>query len=185
MAGQGTVGLEIAEDAARFGVTLDAVRRPVPAAAWSRGVALALKGAGVTAPVHSVEPENFDGMRRSLAAHARTRRRTGRKTLHRRRPDGADAGAPCLCAGGGIAGAGHRGQRRGTGTAPWPSPPLKLKLLVEPGGAAALAALLAGKLDGQESSRWCFRAAMPISPASPRPWRTPKTWALSFTPIFA
>ena len=36
IAGQGTVGLEIAEDAARFGVTLDAVLAPCSAAAgWS------------------------------------------------------------------------------------------------------------------------------------------------------
>src|SRR5215475_10591862 len=61
MAGQGTAGLEIAEDAARFGVTLDAVAAPCSGGGLVSGVALALKGAGVTAPVHSVEPENFDG----------------------------------------------------------------------------------------------------------------------------
>jgi threonine dehydratase len=72
MAGQGTIGLEIAEDAARFGVTLDAVATPCSGGGLVSGVALALKGAGVSAPVHSVEPENFDGMKRSLAAHART-----------------------------------------------------------------------------------------------------------------
>ncbi|MEP6830720.1 MAG: threonine/serine dehydratase, partial [Rhizomicrobium sp.] len=72
MAGQGTAGLEIAEDAARFGVTLDAVATPCSGGGLVTGVALALKGSGVTAPVHSVEPENFDGMRRSLMAHART-----------------------------------------------------------------------------------------------------------------
>src|SRR6185312_9697222 len=72
MAGQGTIGLEIAEDAARFGVTLDAVATPCSGGGLVSGVALALKGAGVAAPVHSVEPENFDGMKRSLAAHART-----------------------------------------------------------------------------------------------------------------
>ena len=31
----------------------------------------------------------------------------------------------------------------------WRLPPLKLKLLVEPGGAAALAALLAGSIDAR------------------------------------
>src|ERR1700753_4164388 len=72
MAGQGTAGLEIAEDAARFGVTLDEVAAPCSGGGLVSGVALALKGAGVTAPVHSVEPENFDGMRRSLAAGARS-----------------------------------------------------------------------------------------------------------------
>ena len=73
MAGQGTVGLEIAEDAARFGVTLDAVAAPCSGGGLVSGVALALEGRGRDrAKVHSVEPENFDGMKRSLAAHART-----------------------------------------------------------------------------------------------------------------
>ena len=117
MAGQGTVGLEIAEDAARFGVTLDAVATPCSGGGLVTGVALALKGAGVTAPVHSVEPENFDGMKRSLAAHART---SAPGTSEGAKLSIADAlmapvpGASCLCAGGGLAGAGHRGQRRRT-----------------------------------------------------------------------
>ena len=71
MAGQGTAGLEIAEDAARFSVTLDEVLTPCSGGGLVSGVALALKGSGVTAKVHSVEPENFDGMKRSLEAHAR------------------------------------------------------------------------------------------------------------------
>ena len=38
-------------------------------------MALALKGAGVTATVHSVEPENFDGMQPVAGGgHARARR---------------------------------------------------------------------------------------------------------------
>ena len=49
----------------------------------------------------------------------------------------------------GLAGARLDGQRRGTGPALSLSPPSKLKLLVEPGGAAALAALLAGKLEAK------------------------------------
>ena len=64
MAGQGTAGLEIAEDAARMGVALDAVAVPCSGGGLVTGIALALKGAGVAAFVHSVEPENFDGMRR-------------------------------------------------------------------------------------------------------------------------
>jgi threonine dehydratase len=71
MAGQGTIGLEIAEDAARFGVTFDAAAVPCSGGGLVSGIALGLRGAGVTAPVHSVEPENFDGMKRSLAAHRR------------------------------------------------------------------------------------------------------------------
>ncbi|HKD47075.1 MAG TPA: pyridoxal-phosphate dependent enzyme, partial [Rhizomicrobium sp.] len=72
IAGQGTAGLEIAEDAARLGVVPDAVAVPCSGGGLVTGIALALKGAGMAAFVHSVEPENFDGMRRSLAMHSRT-----------------------------------------------------------------------------------------------------------------
>src|SRR6202789_3272282 len=72
IAGQGTVGLEIAEDAARMGVALDAVAAPCSGGGLVAGIALALEGAGSAAFVHSVEPEDFDGMRRSLKAHARS-----------------------------------------------------------------------------------------------------------------
>src|SRR3984957_20820887 len=72
IAGQGTVGLEIAEDAARMGIALDAVAAPCSGGGLVTGIALALEGAGSAAFVHSVEPEDFDGMRRSLKAHARS-----------------------------------------------------------------------------------------------------------------
>src|ERR1700761_2805575 len=53
IAGQGTVGLEIAEDIARLGVALDAVLVPCSGGGLVSGVALGLNG---TAPVYSVEP---------------------------------------------------------------------------------------------------------------------------------
>ncbi len=147
MAGQGTAGLEIAEDAARFGVTLDAVATPCSGGGLVSGVALALKGAGVTAPVHSVEPENFDGMKRSLAAHARTSAPGGKLSI----ADALMAPVPghhvfALAYGllaPGIAVSDAELSRAVAFAA------LKLKLLVEPGGTAALAALLAGKLPGR------------------------------------
>ena len=147
MAGQGTAGLEIAEDLARFGVTVDAVATPCSGGGLVTGVALALKGAGVSAPVHSVEPENFDGMRRSLAAHARTAAPGGKLSS-------ADAllspvpGHHVVAAAEGLLGPGiavsDDDLSRAVAFAA-----LKLKLLVEPGGTAALAALLAGKLAGK------------------------------------
>jgi threonine dehydratase len=147
MAGQGTAGLEIAEDAARFGVTLDAVATPCSGGGLVSGVALALKGAGVTAPVHSVEPENFDGMKRSLAAHARMSAPGGKLSI----ADALMAPVPghhvfALAEGllaPGIAVSDAELSRAVAFAA------LKLKLLVEPGGTAALAALLAGKLPGK------------------------------------
>ena len=151
MAGQGTAGLEIAEDAARFGMRLDEVAAPCSGGGLVTGVALGLKGAGVAAPVHSVEPENFDGMRRSLAAHARTS------------APGTSEGGPLSIADALMAPVpGHHvfaladgllapgivvsddELRRAVAFAA-----TRLKLLVEPGGAAALAAYLTGKLAGK------------------------------------
>lgn len=151
MAGQGTIGLEIAEDAARFGVTLDAVATPCSGGGLVSGVALALKGAGVSAPVHSVEPENFDGMKRSLAAHARVSAPGTSQGAALSIADALMAPVPghhvfALADGllaPGIAVTDAELSRAVAFAA------TRLKLLVEPGGAAALAALLAGKLAGR------------------------------------
>ena len=115
------------------------------------GVALALKGAGVGATVHSVEPENFDGMRRSLAAHARV---AAPGTSQGGKLSIADAlmapmpGHHVFAAAEGLLAPGiavsDEDLSRAVAFAA-----LKLKLLVEPGGTAALAALLAGKLAGR------------------------------------
>ena len=147
IAGQGTVGLEIAEDAARFDVALDAVAAPCSGGGLVTGVALGLKGSGCAAFVHSVEPENFDGMRRSLEAHSRATAPGGKLSI-------ADAlmapvpGHHVFAAADGLLAPGlavtdaellHAVAFAAT----------KLKLIVEPGGAAALAAFLAGKIDCQ------------------------------------
>jgi threonine dehydratase len=147
MAGQGTIGLEIAEDAARFGVILDAVATPCSGGGLVTGTALGLKGADVAAPVHSVEPENFDGMKRSLQAHARTNAPGGKLSI-------ADAlmapvpGHHVFALADGLLAPGiavdDEELARAVAFAAQ-----KLKLLVEPGGAAALAAFLAGKLEGK------------------------------------
>jgi threonine dehydratase len=67
VAGQGTIGLEIARQASAHGAELDAVLVPCSGGGIVSGIALALSGASPKTRVHSVEPENFDGMRRSLA----------------------------------------------------------------------------------------------------------------------
>ena len=145
IAGQGTAGLEIAEDALRFGVTLDAVLVPCSGGGLVSGVALALRGAGMPARVHSVEPENFDGMKRSLEAGARVAAPGGKLSI----ADALMAATPgaivfelardLLAPGFAVNDA--ELDRAVLFAA------RDLKLVVEPGGAAALAALLAGKLD--------------------------------------
>lgn len=72
VAGQGTVGLEIAREAALRGVALDAVLAPCSGGGLISGIALAFAALSPATRIVSVEPENFDGMRRSLAAGART-----------------------------------------------------------------------------------------------------------------
>ena len=147
IAGQGTLGLEIAEDAERLGVTLDAVLAPCSGGGLVSGIALALKGSGVSAKVHSVEPENFDGMRRSLAAGKRVAAPGGALSI----ADALMAPMPgehvfalakdLLAPGLTVTDAELEQAVAFAAT--------RLKLLVEPGGAAALAALLAGKAEGK------------------------------------
>lgn len=145
IAGQGAAGLEIAEDALRFGVTLDHVLVPCSGGGLVSGVALALKGAGLSAKVHSVEPENFDGMKRSLEAGARVAAPGGKLSI----ADALMAPTPGaivfelardLLAPGFAVSDGELDRAVLFAAR-------DLKLVVEPGGAAALAALLAGKLN--------------------------------------
>ncbi len=71
VAGQGTVGLEIAHAAATKSVVLDYVLAPCSGGGLVGGIALAFSTLSPATRVVSVEPENYDGMRRSLVAGAR------------------------------------------------------------------------------------------------------------------
>jgi len=152
IAGQGTVGLEIAKAAGHLGVDLDEVLVPCSGGGLVSGTALGLKGCasdsvahGAAAKVHSVEPENFDGMKRSLEAGKRVQAPGGKLSI----ADALMAPIPgavvfevakdLLAPGFAVTDA--ELERAVVFAAE------KLKLLVEPGGAAALAALLAGRLD--------------------------------------
>ena len=145
IAGQGTTGLEIAEDAARFGVTLNEVLSPCSGGGLVSGLALALKGAGSAARVHSVEPQNFDGMKRSLEAGERMQAPGGKLSI----ADALMAPIPGVLVfelakdvlAPGFAVSDAELERAVAFAAQ------KLKLLIEPGGAAALAALLAGRVE--------------------------------------
>jgi len=145
IAGQGTAGLEIAKACGHLGVELDEVLVPCSGGGLVSGIALALAGAGSTAKVHSVEPENFDGMKRSLEAGSRVQAPGGKLSI----ADALMAPTPgaivfelaryLLAPGFAVSDA--ELERAVVFAAE------TLKLLVEPGGAAALAALLAGKVD--------------------------------------
>jgi threonine dehydratase len=147
MAGQGTAGLEIAEDAARLGVALDEVLVPCSGGGLVSGIALALKGCRVSAKVRSVEPVNFDGMHLSLLAGERVTAPGGKLSI----ADALMAPTPGVhvfalakdLLSPGLAVTDSELEQAVAFAA------TRLKLLVEPGGVAALAALLAGKAEGK------------------------------------
>ncbi len=71
IAGQGTVGLEIAEQAAAIDASLDAVLIPCGGGGLSAGVSIALGERCPDTAIVAVEPEGFDDTARSLAAGKR------------------------------------------------------------------------------------------------------------------
>lgn len=71
IAGQGTVGLELAEQAAAAGVTSADVLVCCGGGGLSAGIALALEAEASGLTVRTAEPEGFDDMARSLAAGER------------------------------------------------------------------------------------------------------------------
>jgi threonine dehydratase len=144
IAGQGTIGLEIAQDAARLDVRLDTVLVPCSGGGLASGVALGLNGGAV---VHTVEPVNFDGMKRSLEAGRRVAAPGGALSV----ADALMAPAPgeiVFEVARELLGPGFTvdddALRRAVAFAA-----ARLKLVVEPGGGAALAALLEGAVPNQ------------------------------------
>ena len=144
IAGQGTVGLEIAEQAQAMGAEVDAVLVPCGGGGLVAGVGLAVRHEQPGAEVYAVEPAGFDDHARSLASGRRER-------------NAALAGSICdaLLAPtpGELTFALNREQLAGALTVTDAEAKAAvrfafevLKLVVEPGGAVALAALLAGRL---------------------------------------
>jgi threonine dehydratase len=145
IAGQGTVGLEIAEQAAEFGVNLDDVIVCTSGGGLVAGTALAIGALSPATRVWTAEPEGHDDHRRSLAAGRRESNPPGTRSfcdallapepgeltfeINRRLLAGglavsdAEVRAAIACAA------------------------RDLKLVVEPGGAVALGAVLAGRLE--------------------------------------
>ena len=145
IAGQGTVGREIAEDMAALGLVPDIVVAPASGGGLIAGVATAIKARYPQARSSSGEPDGFDDHARSLRA-GKTRGASCRGPHHLRCADGLDARRDHLRDQQPAAVAGHHrhrcGSRRRGGFAF-----RELKLVVEPGGAVGLAALLAGRID--------------------------------------
>ena len=145
IAGQGTVGLEIAEQLLERDLVPDSVLICCGGGGLSAGCAIALRDRIPTLSIHTVEPDDFDDTARSLAAKRRL---------------SVDESARSIC----DALLAHTpGQLTFSINRELMGPGLTvsddevraamrfafqhLKLVVEPGGAVALAAVLSGKLD--------------------------------------
>lgn len=142
MAGQGTIGVEIAEQCAALGAVPDAVLVPCSGGGLVAGIATALASELPRAEVYAVEPEGFDDTRRSLLAGERLSNRPDAASIcdallvprpgeltfavNRRRLAGALAIADAETERAMAALFGH------------------LRLVAEPGGAIALAACTGG-----------------------------------------
>jgi len=147
ISGQGTAGLELAEEAAARSVALDAVLVCCSGGGLTAGVALAMEKASPGTRVHSVEPEGFDDYARSLAS-GRIERNA--------RASGSICDALMSVSPGEMTFAINR-RLLGDGLTVTDAEAAGavrfafevLKLVLEPGGAVALAAVLSGKIKAQ------------------------------------
>ncbi|MEO8667976.1 MAG: threonine/serine dehydratase [Bauldia sp.] len=145
IAGQGTIGLEILADAEKLGAVPDAVLIPCGGGGLSSGVGLAMKSGAPDITIGLVEPEGFDDYGRSL---------------HEGRPvrNARTSGSICDALLAPSPGAMGFALNRGNGAVAMAVSDAEalaavafafreLKLVVEPGGAVGLAAILSGKFD--------------------------------------
>ena len=150
IAGQGTVGLEIVDQARDIDIRPDAVLVPCSGGGLVGGCAIALKTALPEIEVVAVEPRGFDDTARSLAAGTRQPIEPGHHTfcdalrvpipgeltfeINRRHLAGGVAVSDTETAAAMSAAFRH------------------LRLVVEPGGAVALAAALTGRYDCRDKT---------------------------------
>ncbi len=145
IAGQGTAGLEMARQAEARGVHLDAVVVNTSGGGLTAGIALALQALSPATLLYSAEPEGFDDYRRSLESGER-------------QTNASTAGSICdallsptpgemtfainqpRLAGGLVANEAQVGQAMRAAFQ-------HLKIVAEPGGAVALAAVLSGAIE--------------------------------------
>jgi threonine dehydratase len=150
IAGQGTVGLEIADQAADLGIRIDDVVVCTSGGGLVAGIALALQALSPGTRIWSAEPEGHDDHRRSLASGRRETNAPGTRSIC----DSLLAPSPGALTfeinrrrlAGGLA-ASDTEVRSAIAFAA-----RTLKLVVEPGGAVALASVLAGRLDASGRS---------------------------------
>ncbi len=163
IAGQGTIGLEILAQCGEAGVAPDAVVIPCGGGGLSSGITLALSRLSPDTDIWTAEPEGWDDTARSLAAGE---------------PLSADGKTKTICdsllptspgkltfpilrdlAKGGLV-VNDTAVKRAMATAF-----RQFKLVVEPGGAAALAAVLEGRIDCRGKAVVCICSGGNTDPA--------------------
>src|SRR6266849_2188940 len=145
IAGQGTVGLEIADDMAALGLTPDIVVAPASGGGLIAGVATAVKARFPHAVLIVAEPEGYDDHGLSLRAGHREAHHAAGRTIC----DALMAAMPGVMTfsiNSKLLAQGVTATDAEVGAAVAYAY-RELKLVVEPGGAVGLAALLAGHLD--------------------------------------
>lgn len=145
IAGQGTVGLELIHQARTLGRRLDLVLAPCSGGGLMAGCAIAVRSLSPETRLMTVEPEGFEDMARSLKSGRRERNLPGRRSIC----DALMSASPGILTfrialervAGGLS-VSEAEVRQAMVFAF-----RELKLVVEPGGAVPLAAVLAGKAE--------------------------------------
>ncbi|TQV80957.1 threonine/serine dehydratase [Denitrobaculum tricleocarpae] len=148
IAGQGTCGLEIAQQVRELGVSLDNMLVCCGGGGLTAGVALALSEKSPGTKVYTVEPSGFDDTARSLAARQRVSNEPGQSSIC----DAILTPTPgeitfeinrqLLTGGLSVTDSEVRNAMRFAFNT--------LKMVVEPGGAVTLAAVLSGRIDTKD-----------------------------------
>ena len=145
IAGQGTAGLEIVEDLNALGLAPDVVVVTASGGGLAAGIALAVRARVPAAALYTAEPQGFDDHARSF----RSGRREQNASLSGTICDALMARTPgklTFAINQSLVGAGVVASD-GEVAAAVAFAFSELKLVVEPGGAVALAALMTGKID--------------------------------------
>ncbi len=147
VAGQGSVGVEFAEQARGLGVALETLMTGASGGGLLAGLTLAFERLSPATKITVVEPEAFDDFGRSLQAGERVTVPPGAASMCDSLMSSSPGAIPFAITQTRVSGALTVTETEVARAVAYAF--LELKLVVEPGGAVSLAALLAGKAAGR------------------------------------